>query len=82
MTETKIYVQSLLDICLLLFATLADIDMEIRITTGLVGIALALMTCVKLGLQIKGNAMDNKIKRIELKRKQAADEQDFELNNK
>lgn len=73
MTNIKIYVQSFIDLCLLLVATLADLDMKIRIVTGLVGIVLSVMTCIKIGQQIRRNAIDNKIKLLELKQKQAED---------
>lgn len=73
-----LYMQSAFEFCLLLFASLADIEVEIRIVVGLVGIALSMLTLVKLASEIKRNNIDNQIRSEHLKREQEATRRFFE----
>jgi hypothetical protein len=75
-----LYMQSACELALLLFASLADIELEIRVVVGLVGIALSVLTFVKLIGEIKRNSIDNKIKLEMLKREQEATRRYFEKN--
>jgi hypothetical protein len=73
-----LYMQSTFEFCLLLFASLADIELEIRIVVGLVGVALSVMTLVKLYSEVKRNNIDNKIRAEHLKREQESTRRFFE----
>jgi len=73
-----IYTQSAFDLCLLLFASLADIEIEIRIIVGLVGIGLSILTAIKIIGEIRRNQVDMRIKAELLKREQEATRRFFE----
>jgi hypothetical protein len=73
-----LYMQSAFELCLLLFASLADIEVEIRIVVGLVGIVLSVLTVVKLFGEIRRNNMEYKIRSEILKREQESTRRFFE----
>lgn len=70
MTSLKLYISAFADIALILIATLADLDLEIRIVTGLAGFVLAILTSVKFIHDIRNQRIDGKIKRLELSKKE------------
>jgi hypothetical protein len=78
----KLYLSSLLDVAILMVASLADLEMEIRVAVALVGVVLSIMTGIKLVQQIRHNAMENRIKEIELRRKEEEDRLYFEQLHK
>jgi hypothetical protein len=73
-----LYMQSACELALLLFAGIADIEADIRIVVGLIGIALAILTLIKLSGEIKRNKIDNQIRAEHLKREQEATRRFFE----
>ena len=73
-----LYMQSAIEFCLLLFASVADIEAEIRIVVGLVGIALSSLTLVKLVGEVRRTSIDNKIRSEILKREQESTRRMFE----
>lgn len=73
-----LYMQSAIELVLLFFASLADIEAEIRIVVGLVGIALSTLTVVKLVGEIRRTSIDNKIRSEMLKREQESTRRMFE----
>lgn len=73
MSTVKLYASAVLDMMLILMATLADLDLEIRIAVGLAGLVLSVLTCIKFVHDIKLKRIDGKLKKLELDRK----EEDF-----
>lgn len=68
--RVNIYLESIFNMVVLLFATLADLDIFIRVVAGLLGCVLALFTIIKLFFQIKAARAESKIKEIEAKQKE------------
>lgn len=82
MSHVKLYLQCIFDIGVLLFASLADVDRDIRIAVGSVGIVLSVLTCIKVYQQVKQNALDNKIKKIDLRMKEEEARRYFERKHR
>lgn len=82
MNQVKLYLYSGFDLCVLIIATLADIDVEIRILLGMVGIIVAILTAVKIVQQIRKDRIENKIKTLDLKLKEEEVRRFFENKHK
>lgn len=63
---SKLYLNALLDVMLIMIATLSNLDLQIRIGAGIVGILLGLLTCVKFIQDIRLKYIETKRKKVEL----------------
>jgi hypothetical protein len=70
MNTLKLYLSAGFDLALIIVATLAEIDLEIRIVAGAVGVVLGILTSIKFIQDIKIKREDLKIKSMERKQKE------------
>ena len=66
----KLYLTALADIGLILLATLAEIDLEIRIIAGSIGIVIGILTAIKFIQDISIKREDLRLKKMERKEKE------------
>lgn len=66
----KLYLTALADIGLILLATLAEIDLEIRIIAGSIGIVIGVLTAIKFIQDISIKREDLRLKKMERKEKE------------
>lgn len=66
----KLYLTALADIGLILLATLAEIDLEIRIIAGSIGIVIGILTAIKFYFDISIKREERLMKRMQRKEKE------------
>jgi hypothetical protein len=66
----KLYLTALADIGLILLATLAEIDLEIRIIAGVIGILIGVLTAIKFIQDISIKREDLRLKKMQRKEKE------------
>lgn len=70
MNNVKLYLTAVADIGLILLATLAEIDLEIRIIAGVIGILIGVLTAIKFIQDISIKREDLRLKKMERKEKE------------
>ncbi len=65
--DLKLYTTVIADIFMLGVASLSEIDMEMRILVGFIGVIVAILTCRKLIIQTRRLHLENKILKSDLR---------------
>lgn len=82
MQQLKTYLAITVDFLLLGYASLAEIDAELRIVVIFVGLVLTVFTIVKVYYQIEEKKINNRFRRAELKEKEEQVRRFFEDKHK
>lgn len=82
MQQLRTYLNIAIDLIILGFASLAEVDAELRVIAIAVGLILTVFTIVKVYHQIQEKKINNAFRKVELKEKEEQVRRFFELNYK